>query len=390
MLISLFPMLALVPVSTVFGQAKTLKIGHFATFTGPGAEELVAAAKVAQMSVEWMNQKGGITIKGQKYQIELIQEDDKGSADGAVAAATRFIEGHKVKFIAGGIIPFMTQAVKQITEPAGVLRCVAFMIGVPEDMGPNTPYTFRTGNGMMDSIPGTFQYLVDAYPKVKSVVVVSPDDAAAPLAMNRIKPVTEKLGLKVLGMEVYPWGTEDYFPLMTKVISYKPDAICQVSGFSGMVAGVLKAARQLGFKGPVFCSSDPDIVVIRDIVGKNLAVDFFNTDIVVDDPKMTPMIKLMHKMWVEKGHAKKHGKLKVAAWTDPWVCVQAIEAAQSLEPAVVGKTLEHMEIQTPSGRGKMGGLKTYGINHALIKPLAISRIIDGKAEHVRWFTPEIP
>lgn len=391
MLVFLFLMLALLPVSNVRGQAKTLKIGQFVTFSGPGSEELVAGSKVGLMAVDWMNQKGGITIKGQKYQIELVQEDDKGSADGAIAATTRLIERHKVKFIIGGVVPFITQAVKQITEPAGVLRCVSFMIGVPEDMGPNTPYTFRTGNGLMDSIPGTFQYLVDAYPNVKTVVVVSPDDAAAPVALNRIKPVTQRLGLKLLGMEVYPWGTEDYFPLMTKVLSYKPDAICQVSGFSGMVAGVMKGARQLGFKGPVFCSSDPDIIVIRDIVGKNLATDFFNTDIVVDDPKMTPMIKEMQKMWVEKGNERKHGKLKVAAWNDPWVLVQAIEAAQSLEPAVVAKTLEQMEnIQTPSGPGKMGGLKTYGINHALVKPLAISRIIDGKAEHVRWFTPEIP
>jgi len=390
-LISLFPMLALFQVSDACGQAKTVKFGLLTTFSGPGSEELVGGAKAQQMTVDWLNQKGGITIKGEKYQIEMIQEDDKGSPDGAIAATTKLIEQHKTKFIIGGVIPFITQAVKRVTEPAGVLRCVSFMIGVPEDMNANTPYTFRTGVGMMESIPGTFQYLVDTYPKVKTVVVVSPDDAAAPLALSKIKPVTEKLGLKVLGMEVYPWGTEDYFPLMTKVLSHKPDAICQVSGFSGMVGGVTKAARQQGFKGPVFNSSDPDIVIIRDIVGKNLATDFFNADTVVDDPKMPPMIKEMHKIWVEKGNVKKHGKLKVAALNDPWVLAQAIQAAQSLEPAVVAKTLEKMDkIQTPTGPGKMGGLKTYGINHALVRPLSISRIVGGKVEHAKWFTPDVP
>ena len=43
------------------------------------------------MCQDWINKKGGITIKGNKYQIQCIAEDTKNSTAGSVTAATKLI-----------------------------------------------------------------------------------------------------------------------------------------------------------------------------------------------------------------------------------------------------------------------------------------------------------
>ena len=57
-------------------QTKTMQIGLISSVTGPMApafkSELVAATPAAEL----INQKGGITVNGQKYNIEMVTADD--------------------------------------------------------------------------------------------------------------------------------------------------------------------------------------------------------------------------------------------------------------------------------------------------------------------------
>ena len=80
--------------------------------------------RITQVAADWINSKGGITIKGQKYLIELIVEDEKETVDTAITAATKFVELHKVKFIVGTHRPDTGIAVASITEQAKVIRAL--------------------------------------------------------------------------------------------------------------------------------------------------------------------------------------------------------------------------------------------------------------------------
>jgi ABC-type branched-subunit amino acid transport system substrate-binding protein len=60
---------------------------------------------------------------------------------------------------------------------------------------------------------------------------------------------------------------------------------------------------------------------------------------------------------------------------------KAIEKAQSLDPEQVAKTLEGMKtVDTVFGPAKMGGMDMFGINHAILRQIVISRIMKGKVE----------
>jgi ABC-type branched-subunit amino acid transport system substrate-binding protein len=51
------------------------------------------------MAVDWFNEKGGITIKGEKYLFEAVTEDHKCTAEGSKTATEKLVNDHKVKFI---------------------------------------------------------------------------------------------------------------------------------------------------------------------------------------------------------------------------------------------------------------------------------------------------
>ena len=109
----------------------------------------------------------------------------------------------------------------------------------------------------------------------------------------------------------------------------------------------------------------------------------------MDATEMTPMIKEIAK----RGKAK-YGRTSpthVWGWSPSWCLVQAIEAAQSLDPTMVKNSWEKMaSIQTPYGTGKMGGKKTYGINHSVSAPMPLVSIKDGEVVWVKWQVVPMP
>jgi ABC-type branched-subunit amino acid transport system substrate-binding protein len=81
-------------------------------------------------------------------------------------------------------------------------------------------------------------------------------------------------------------------------------------------------------------------------------------------------------------------------WDEVWVLAQAIEKANSLNPETVVKTLEGLSkpgsLKTTFGPGHMGGLKTFGVNGMLVRPVPITVIQGNNINMVKWVTPELP
>jgi branched-chain amino acid transport system substrate-binding protein len=369
-------------------EARTLKIGILSNLTGPISTAAIPHTRATQMAADWINGKGGINIKGQRYLVELIVEDLKETADTAITAATKLVELHKVKYIIGSISPVQTAAVGSITEPAGVLRTIWHGEGAPMEISAKTPYSFRVPVIPRDFAPQLLKYQLKAYPDAKKITMVFIDNPAAPTLFEKTKKMAEALGLQVLGLDVYPVATRDFYPLLSKVLATKPDAIYG-DGLPHLMGGILKSARELGFTNPIFNLAPTSPEVVRNIAGKGFATECIVPAPEVASPEMTPMIKEIRKMLLDK--YKECNFDYVRAWDSIWWLVQAMEKAQSIDPAPVAKTLERMDqIQSTTGMGKMGGQQSYGINHIGVLPFAVTRMVKGELQHAGWFTPDIP
>jgi len=140
-------------------ETKILKIGCPRCVTGFYSEADSLAIQGDKLFEKWINERGGITINGQKYNIQMVIEDIKGTADGAVASATSLVYEHEVKFISGPAVPYMVEGVGTVSEPAEVLRVVQYNCYLPTEFGPNTPYTFLAPVNSIIGTEPTLDYL---------------------------------------------------------------------------------------------------------------------------------------------------------------------------------------------------------------------------------------
>jgi branched-chain amino acid transport system substrate-binding protein len=364
-------------------EPKTLKIGGLFALTGFGSSAETYIYQGAKIAEEWINDQGGITIKGQKYVIKLVAEDMKGTADGAVAAANKLLYDHKVTFVAGTVVPFMVTAAGSVLEPAQVVRSVLYNCGTPAEYGPNTPYMFMSGNATIEGIMPALEYLKEAYPEVKSVAYVIPDDGSVPYLDKIFRKKAAIAGYQVAAVEKWAMNTQDFTPVVTKILASKPDSIAFANGWPQATGSMLKIAREMGYQKPIFGCNYDDAYQIREIAGREASTDFFIHNLVLDDPDMTPMIKEITKR-ARAQHGKAYG-WHPWGFNSVWVLVQAIEAAQSLDATAVRDTWAKMpSIKTVYGPGRMGGLKTYGINHTVCHPCPIQALVNGEVKWVKW------
>lgn len=369
-------------------EAKTLKIGALMSLTGFASASEALIWDGVQLYEDWINEEGGITVDGQPYTIEFVVEDGQSSADGAVAAATKLVYDHEVKFIVGTVMPFMVIAAGTVTEPAKVLRVAYYNCGTPDEYGPNTPYTFVCNDTTLDYMTPNMQYMREAYPNLKTISVLTPDDGAPAFFEPVFNQKAAAEGLESLGFVLWPLDTTDFTTFVVNALAPNPDALFLINGWPIHMGAMLKAAREMGFTGPVFaCHEDP--YDIREVAGVEASTEFYVHNVMMDAPEMTDMIKEI----ASRGEAK-YGKASpthVWGWNAAYCLVQAIEEAQSLDPAVVKNSWEQMtSIDTAYGPGKIGGLNTYGINHTVSYPMPLTALQDGEVVWVMWQEVPLP
>lgn len=378
--------------NTATAARKELKIGALWGLSGPGSEVMVMDVDGEKVGADWINNKGGITIKGEKYLIKLIGEDIKMSPDGTVAATNKLVFSDKVKFMLGTPVAPFKFAAESITGPNKVLRMDQSIVGAPQELSVNTPYTF-SGISTRGTYDPALDYFLQTYPQVKKVAVVAPDDPCAYEINKDLRTRATARGLTIVAEEYYPFGTSDFYPMWTKILTAKPDAILITVGFSTWHGGVLKGGRELGFKGPFLQIAYPggEISDIRNVAGKDFTTDYVVIGHPLNKPEaMTPMMNEIAKAVRDKfGVELMTGHL--LGFETLWYLTQAIEKAQSLDSTVVKDSFEKMtRIETPYGTGTMGGLKTYGINHVVVRPLSLARFMNGEANFIKWFMPVLP
>ncbi|MCE3550879.1 ABC transporter substrate-binding protein [Pseudonocardia sp. RS11V-5] len=83
------------------GSGETIKIGEIDSLTGASRTYGVPQHNGIQLAVDEINGKGGVTVGGTKYQLELTTEDDKSDPATGVAAVQKLLSQDDSHFIVG-------------------------------------------------------------------------------------------------------------------------------------------------------------------------------------------------------------------------------------------------------------------------------------------------
>lgn len=371
---------------------KTLTIGCIAGLSGFSAGAERGVEQGSRMAVDNVNSNGGITINGQKYLINLVTEDHKSTTEGAAAAATKLVFSDKVKFIAGGIMPFTNIAINSVTEPAKVLHVAVWNLASPTEYGPKTPYEFVTMNGAIEGIETMLAFLSQAHPEIKTIAVLHPDDGSVAFIQPHVIRIANKHGMKLAG-KIVPFAndTVDFTTVTKKVLARNPDAIGITAGWPTMTAAVLKIARQAGYTKPIWCSTYQPAEDCLKIAGKEVSNLFYQHGILADDPQNAPIVKDLISMSRDK-YSKQALYYTALGYDNVWMLLQAIEAAQSIDPTEVRDKWEKLDTMKSvwGGVAHIGGMETYGIRHTVTHPIPIIGLMNGEIKTMEWLDITAP
>ena len=130
------------------------------------------------------------------------------------------------------------------------------------------------------------------YPNVKKVAIIAPDDPGGATYIELIKAAIAAHGLEEAYYELYPIGTEDFYPILNKALATKPDAIDVVYGIPPWTSAIINQSRELGFTGPIFapcCAGDANIVIA--MLKPGIRTDILNAAPDVNSDQMLPIVK---------------------------------------------------------------------------------------------------
>ena len=358
----------------VFAQAQpdVLKVGIMATMSGGGASYGIAQCRGWKMAAEDVNKKGGVTAGGKKFQFEAICEDDKVNAAEATAAANKLITRDKATFL-GMYSSVSVMAVSPLTTEKKMLTASA--AGVRQALGPDKPYNFRTYM-TPNEVGGTmWNWVKKNRPTVKRVAMLVRDDAIGQSLAKDMKDILTANGFDLVATEFTALATNDYYPILTRVLALKPDAIELGSMNPAGIGLIAKQSAELGWKGPLFNTGEVPVTDILKVGGAdNVVGRLFATTPDYESQSATPAERELNTRYRKEFNEPLSG-LTTMAYNGLSMIAQAVQGANSLDAAVLTQWLQTHDIQTIHGTSKLGGKAMYGVPNQLYTPVWISEAV---------------
>jgi len=335
------------------GQVKTINIGATEVITGPGAYTGLAVKKFLDVLVEDFNKSGGVTIQGQRYNINLIFEDDKWSADGGRAAIEKLVYKDKVSAVVCTAAAAAVMAGLDITEPNKIpFICET---GDPRVLDPKYKYVFSTS--MLREIYNMeWGWLAKNRPDIKKVMLLATDDIMGHNDVTTQTAAMKAFGIVPMDTLYYARTQPDLSPVGTKVKAANPDTVAGAGLLAGgPQAALLKALYQAGWRGVKTNGPGISMPDNLEIAGKEALEGWVGPIMDASGLSNPPTSYLKLKQLYEAKYGTgSWDRDRVAIniqWVTAWYFLpEALKKANSLSPDAIISALQGMSVDTPIGK----------------------------------------
>lgn len=228
-------------------KPETIKIGGMAPLTGALAIYGVTTTNGAELAVKEINENGGVLGK----KIEYVMLDTKGDSTEAVMAYNKLVD-EKVAGIIGEVTSKPTLAVAEVAvqDNMPLITPTGTQVDITE-VGPNIFRVCFTNPYQGKVLAITSKERLGA--NTVTVMLNNSSDYSDGIAKAFIEE-SEKLGMKVMGVEGYSDGDKDFRPQLTKLAAMNPDVIL-IPEYYEQAALIATQAREVGVKS-IFVGSD--------------------------------------------------------------------------------------------------------------------------------------
>jgi branched-chain amino acid transport system substrate-binding protein len=234
-------------------EAKVLKLGVLAPFTGPSSrvgEEFQGAVTMAFDKVNW-------EICG--YKIEPFWIDGESDPEKATRAYEAAVTRDKIQV---GLLNWDASEVISVMELAAKYKIPHFFaMGTSEDIdirfNSDPKYGYWMGKGWPTPSKLTINYVTaveDAItnglwsPAAKQVVLYGNDDEWSRGFTKAIGKQLQDAGWEIVGEEYVPVGETDFYPMLTKIKSLNAPLMAGTMDDAAGFPAMIKQAREVGIE----------------------------------------------------------------------------------------------------------------------------------------------
>lgn len=337
-------------------EDKVIKIGGCVPLTGAVAYWGICTDQAWKDGAEVINARGGVKVGNKNYMLKIIAYDSKGVTADAQTVTKRLIEQDKVKYIYNQAAA-STIGMLEISEPAKVISSVACW-GYLEQYGKKFPYHFRSEMSDYEQGFAYMPFVKTKYPGIKTAAFLGPDDKDGYDCYYSYQRLMKYYSVEDLGVEYFQWETTDFYPLVTKTLQKKPDMIITSPTPPGITASIVKAARELGFKGPVVSPGASETKTILEVCGEQ--ADGVVLPVTLETPQTQSQKDLAERF------KKRFGEFNLYAGNLSWwvyALAEAFTVAGTFEDTTkVADALEDVVLKdTYVGTARYAGEGAYGI-----------------------------
>ena len=227
-----------VPFGRCPGRRKFSKIGELAGLTGGIAPYGTQIHNARLFAIEEINKKGGITVGGTKYQLEMAFLDAGPPAE-AIKVFERLLTVEKLKLILDGAYSSVEYALGPVLKAKEAL--IIWSGGNDPATTVGIPNAFR--NHFDGGAP--FMKANELFLKKMGAKKISTYGQAGHADFKRfVEEYLPKIpGFEVLSKDWFPFGEKDYFPVLTKIKGLKPDAVITHGFFTDGVTMVNRPGK---------------------------------------------------------------------------------------------------------------------------------------------------
>jgi len=196
--------------------------------------------------------------------VKIVTFDDQKDPKRAIEGMEKMVQ-EGIHYVVGPNVDDGAAAVRPVAEKNGIIY---FPYAFPKEL-----YTKPAGNAVLGMIanyqsgPAIYKYLKDNK-GVKKVAFV---------AANESDPLSQRDGgvaaAKALGLEVvaekdtYQNDTRDFTPVLTPIVQLAPDLLVLSGVAPGNAPLLIRAARELGYKGLISTETAQDAKVLQEGAG---------------------------------------------------------------------------------------------------------------------------
>lgn len=238
-------------------EAQTsIKIGYAISRTGPAAGgAAVTTIPNYELWVKEVNAAGGLKLGDKRVPIEVVQYDDRSSAEEAAKALERLITQDKVDFILPPWGTGLNLAVGPILNKAGYPHLASTAV---TDRAPELAKRWPNSFWLLGTSADASKTLVELLVKLRSEGKIGDTVAMASIAdgfgidlSGAARPALTAAKFKLAYDKTYPVGTQDLSPIINEVKALNPDVFIAFSYPPDTIA-ITEQSRISGFNPKIF------------------------------------------------------------------------------------------------------------------------------------------